>query len=63
VNQPRNTPGHARIAEVSFAGSARALLDERGAVVVSMAVTPRSVVAVLRRANGAFDAVSVPRRR
>ena len=63
--QGASTPARARIVEVTFSpgGSARTLLDESGAIVVSMAATPRSVVAVLRRANGTLDAVSVSRRR
>ena len=61
VNQPNNQPGHARVAEIDSAGAVRTLLDMRDATVKSMAVTGRMVVAVLRRADGRFDAVMVSR--
>ena len=55
-------PVRARIAEVDSTGAVTPLLDERDAAVRSLAVTPRSVVAVLRRADGSAD-VRVVRRR
>ena len=62
VGQPNNRPGRARVAEVDSAGAVRTLLDTRDAVVTSMAVTPRWLVAVLRRADGTTDVVKVGRR-
>lgn len=61
VGQPNNRPGRTRVAEVDSAGAVRTLLDTRDAVVTSMAVTPRWLVAVLRRAGGTTDAVKVAR--
>jgi hypothetical protein len=62
VGQPNNRPGHARIAEVDSAGAVTTLLDMQDAVVRAMAVTPRSVVALIRLADGRADAIVVPRR-
>jgi hypothetical protein len=53
----------ARVAEVDSVGGVRTLLDEKDAAVRSLAVTPRSVIAVLRRADGSADAVVIPRKR
>jgi hypothetical protein len=61
--EPNNRPLHARIAEVDSAGVVKSLLDVKDAVVQSMAVTRRSVVAVLRRADQSTDVVIVSRRR
>ena len=63
VAEPNGDPVRARVAEVDSAGSAHALLDVRGAVVTSLGVTPKSVVAVLRRADGSTDVVVAPRSR
>jgi hypothetical protein len=63
VNQPNNRPGHARIVEVDSAGASRLRLDVRDAVVRSMAVTPKAIVAVLRRADGRFEGVRTTRGR
>ena len=63
VGLPRNRPGRARIAEVDEAGAVRTVLDERDAVVHSLAVTPQWVLSVLRRADGRFDAVRTARSR
>ncbi|HEV7993148.1 MAG TPA: toll/interleukin-1 receptor domain-containing protein [Gemmatimonadaceae bacterium] len=54
-------PVHARIVEVDSAGALTSLLDLRNAVVKSMAVTPKMVVAVLQRANGSTDALRIAR--
>jgi hypothetical protein len=63
VGVPRHRPGRARIAEVDDAGAVRTVIDERDAVVHSMAITPQWVLAVLRRADGRFDAVRTARAR
>ena len=60
---PDNRPSHARIAEIDTSGTVKTLLDLRDAVVRSLAVTPTWAVAVLRRADGRFDAVRVARPR
>jgi hypothetical protein len=62
VRQPTNQPARARIADIDGGGRVKVLLDQRDAIVQSMAVTPRWVIAVLRRADGRFDAVRVARR-
>ena len=54
-------PQHARIAEVDSAGSVKTLLDNRDAVVHSLAVTPRFVIAVLRLVSGQFDTLLLDR--
>lgn len=63
VATPNDKPLRARIVEVDSAGITKSLLDERDAVVQSMGVTPTSVVAVVRRADGSTDALVVPRKR
>ena len=61
--KPNDTPRRARIAELDSAGAVRPVLDVPDAVVLSFGVTPASVVAVLRRADGSMDAVVEPRPR
>lgn len=61
--EPNDRPVRARVAEVDSVGAVRTLLDEKDAAVRSLAVTPRSVIAVLRRADGSADAVVIPRKR
>jgi len=56
-----DTPVRARMVEVDSVGAVRTLLDERNVVVRSLATTARSVIAVLRRADGSADAVVIPR--
>lgn len=51
---------HARIVRVAES-DVEALYEERDAVVTSMAVTPRAVLAVLKRAEGTIDAVRIAR--
>jgi hypothetical protein len=51
------------VAEVDSAGVVVPLLDVPGAVVQSLGVTPRSVIAVLRRADGSTDVEVVSRKR
>ena len=63
VAEPQDRPRRARIAEVDSAGTVQSLFDEPSVAVQSIGVTPTSVVAVLRRANGSTDAVVVPRKR
>ena len=63
TGEPNDKPVRARVAEVDSVGAVRALLDVRDAVVTSLGVTSRSVVAVLRRADGSTDAVVVARSR
>jgi hypothetical protein len=63
ADEPRDKPRRARIAEVDSAGTVQSLLDEPDAAVQSIGVTPTSVVAVLRRADGSTDVVVVPRKR
>jgi hypothetical protein len=63
VSGANDRPTHARIAEVDSAGQVNTLLDIKDAVVRSMGVTPGSVVAVLRRADGSSDVTVVSRRR
>jgi hypothetical protein len=63
VAEPNDRPVRARVAEVDSVGGVRTLLDEKDAAVRSLAVTPRSVIAVLRRADGSADAVVIPRKR
>lgn len=63
ATEPNNRPLHARIAEVDSVGVVKSLLDVKDAVVQSMAVTRRSVVAVLKRADQSSDVVIVSRRR
>ncbi len=58
--RPSLRPAHARIARVDDGGVAT-LLDERDAIVTSMAVASRAILAVLRRADGTTDAISVTR--
>ena len=60
---PNDKPARARVAEVDSVGAVRTLLDVRDAVVTSLGVTSRSVVAVLRRTDGSTDAVVVARPR
>lgn len=63
VTQTDDRPVRARVAEVDSIGAARPLLDVKDAVVVSLGVTSKSVVAVLRRADGSTDVVVAPRPR
>lgn len=60
---PNDKPVRARVAAVDSAGTVRRLLDVRDAVVQSLGVTPRSVVVVLRRADGSMDVQVAPRTR
>ena len=60
---PNDKPVRARVAEVDSAGIARPLLDVADAVVQSLGVTSRSVVVVLRRADGSTDVEVAPRKR
>jgi len=60
TNQPVNHPAHARIARVDDTGSTL-LFDDTDAVIVSIAVTPRTVLVVLRRADGSRDARRIDR--
>ena len=60
---PNDNPVRARVAEVDSAGNVRPLLDVRGAVVQSLGVTSRSVVVVLKRADGSTDVAVAPRPR
>ena len=63
ADQPNDRPLHARIAEVDSVGAVASLLDMKETIVQSIGITPRSVVAVLRRSDGSTDAVVVPRKR
>ena len=54
------SPVRARILRVDERGSVK-LFDEPDAVIASMAVTPRAVLAVLHRANGGWDARRIDR--
>jgi hypothetical protein len=63
VGRPDDRPVRARVAEVDSVGGVRSLLDVTGAVVTSLGVTSRSVIAVLRRADGSADAVVAARSR
>jgi hypothetical protein len=54
-------PQRARIAEIDSAGSVKTLLDNPDAVVHSLAVTPRFVIAVLRLVSGQFDTLLLDR--
>jgi hypothetical protein len=47
--------------EVDSAGASKQRLDIPEAVVRSMAVTPKVIVAVLRRADGRFEGVRMTR--
>jgi hypothetical protein len=58
-----DTPVRARVAEVDTAGKVRRLLDVADAVVQSLGVTSRSVIVVLRRADGSMDVQVAPRER
>lgn len=60
---PNDKPVRARVAEVDSAGTVQRLLDVPDAVVQSLGVTSRSVVVVLRRADGSMDVRVVPRTR
>jgi TIR domain-containing protein len=60
---PNGKPVRGRVAEVDSAGNVRRFLDVRDAVVQSLGVTSRSVVVVLRRADGSMDVEVVPRNR
>jgi len=60
---PSTRPTRARIIEVDSLGVARSLFDDADVVVRSMAVTPRSVIAVLFRGDGSADAVQLLRPR
>jgi hypothetical protein len=60
---PDHRPVRTRVAEVDSAGVVVPLLDVPGAVVQSLGVTPRSVIAVLRRADGSTDVEVVSRKR
>ena len=60
---PNDKPVRARVAEVDSAGKVRRLLDVADAVVQSLGVTSRSVIVVLRRADGSMDVVVAPRER
>lgn len=55
-----NRREHARIVRVA-GPDVETLYEERDAVVTSMAVTPRAVLAVLKRAEGTIDAVRIAR--
>jgi hypothetical protein len=60
---PNDKPVRSRVAVVDSAGKVRRLLDVPDAVVQSLGVTSRSVVVVLRRADGAMDVAVAPRQR
>lgn len=60
---PNDNPVRARVAEVDSAGNVRRLLDVPDAVVQSLGVTSRSVVVVLKRADGSTDVEVAPRAR
>jgi hypothetical protein len=60
---PSVRPGRLRIAELDSAGPATPVLEVAGASVLSMAVTPRWVIAVLGRVDGSTDALRVARKR
>jgi hypothetical protein len=51
------------VAHVDSAGVVLPLLDVTGAVIESLGVTSRSVVAILRRADGSTDVEVVSRKR
>jgi hypothetical protein len=59
-SETSESPGRARILRVDEQGSVK-LFDEPDAVIVSMAVTPRAVLAVFRRADGSWDARRIDR--
>ena len=59
-SETSGSPGRARILRVDEQGSVK-LFDEPDAVIVSMAVTPRAVLAVFRRADGSWDARRIDR--
>lgn len=59
---PDSAPVRAQVFVLDSAGSAR-VLDEPRAAVRSLALTPRRIVAVLRRADGSSDVIVRPRRR
>ena len=59
---PNDKPVRARVAEVDSAGTVQ-LLDVPDAVVQSLGVTSRSVVVVMRRADGSTDVAVAPRKR
>ena len=63
VTTPNDKPARARIVEVDSVGAAKPVLDRPDAVVQSMGVTARSVVAVVRRADGSTEVLVVPRNR
>lgn len=58
---PNDTPTRARIVELGSTGTVTVLLDERGAIVRSMAVTPRLVATVLHRRDGSTDVAWIAR--
>lgn len=58
---PNDAPARARIVALDSAGPATPLLDERDAIVRSMAVTPRLVASVLLRRDGSTQVVWIPR--
>jgi hypothetical protein len=58
---PDSRPAHTRIVEVDSAGVAKTVMDTRNAIVTSMAVTPRWIVVVLKRADGSTDAMRIAR--
>lgn len=60
TNQPPSRPAHARIAQVDDRG-VTTLFDLADAVVISMAVTRRLVVAVLKQADGSVSVVMIER--
>ena len=60
---PNDKPVRGRVAEVDSAGNVQQLLDVANAVVQSLGVTSRSVVVVLRRADGSTDVEVLPRKR
>jgi hypothetical protein len=62
VASPNDVPVRARVAEIDSAGLVQPLLDVKDVAVTSLALTSRSVVAVVRRADGSSDVRVVPRR-
>jgi hypothetical protein len=60
---PNASPVRAQVFVLDTAGRVTTVLDEPGAVVRSLAVTPTRIVTVLRRSDGSSDVVVRPRRR